>query len=295
MEDAIWIQQLHSCGLLKRSFLPDNLTESLRTLVRQRKALLHDRNRCIQRIQKNFELMNLKIHTVISDIMGETGKKIIEAIINGQREAKNFLPLIDKRIQASDENIVKSLEGNWRPECLFLVKQCYVQYQQLQQHICDCEQEVENILQQMIAIKNDGIIEPVESQPVEQKTAVTPKAGNIKKKKKNKNTPKYDVRQYLLKIHEVDVLDIFGISEISALEILSETGRKKSFTPSLFGENAVGNCNNSQPLFTITFTDADVSQPFESLAATVYKPDVFADATFNPVQPLQFASGPVLS
>jgi len=228
MEDATWIQQLHSCGLLNRSFLPDDLTESLRSLVRQRKALLHDHSRCVQRIQKNFELMNLKIHTVISDIMGKTGKKIIEAIIKGQREAKNFLPLIDERIQASKDDIIKSLEANWRPECLFLIKQCYLQCEQLQQHICDCEKEVENILQQMVAIQNEGIIEPVESQPIQQKDADTAKAGNIKRerknKKKNKNTPKYDVRQYLLKIHGVDVIDIFGVSEISALEILSETG-----------------------------------------------------------------------
>src|SRR5205823_13563637 len=74
MSDAAWIQMLHTCGLLKSSFLPDDLTETMRTLVRQRKALLHDSTRCIQRIQKNFELMNLKIHTVIADITGKTGK-----------------------------------------------------------------------------------------------------------------------------------------------------------------------------------------------------------------------------
>src|SRR5438477_123158 len=72
MSDAAWIQLLHSCGLLRSSFLPDDLTETLRTLVRQRKAWLQDSNRCIQRIQKNFELMNIKIHTVIRDIMGKT-------------------------------------------------------------------------------------------------------------------------------------------------------------------------------------------------------------------------------
>lgn len=222
MQDAIWIQQLHSCGLLTRSFLPDNLTESLRTLVRQRKVLLQDSSRCIQRIQKSLELMNIKIHTVISDITGVTGRAIIEAIINGEREAINFLPLIDRRIQAPQEEIVKSLQGNWRSECVFLIKQCYTQYQQLQQHINDCEKEAEIILQQMAAVQNEGIIETVQTEPKDE--SQTKIYNGKKKKKKNKNAPRYDVRQYLQQIHGVDVMDIFGISEISALEILSETG-----------------------------------------------------------------------
>ncbi len=224
IEDAAWIQQLHSCGLLTRSFLPDDLTETLRSVVRQRRALLQDTNRCIQRIQKNLELMNVKIHTVINDIMGKTGKAIVEAIINGERKAENFLPLIDRRIQATQEDIIKSLEANWRSECLFLIKQCYTQYQQLQDYLLDCDKEVENILGQMSAVQNEGVIEAVEDSMTTQQNREPAKATPIKKKKKSKNTPVYDVRQYLHQIHGVDVLDIFGISEISAMEIFSETG-----------------------------------------------------------------------
>jgi transposase len=169
--------------------------------------------------------MNIKIHTVINDIMGKTGKAIVEAIINGERKAENFLPLIDSRIQASDEDIIKSLEGNWRPECLFLIKQCYSQYQQLQQHLVDCDKEVENILGQMSAVQSEGIIETAEAPSDQQDSRDDTKASTIKKKKrKSKNSPVYDVRQYLHQIHQVDVLDIFGISEISAMEILAETG-----------------------------------------------------------------------
>jgi transposase len=225
MADAAWIQQLHSCGLLKSSFLPDDQTETLRTLVRQRKALLQDSNRCIQRIQKNFELMNIKIHTVIRDIMGKTGKAIIEAIINGEREARNFLPLIDGRIRASEEEIEKSLEGNWRSECLFLVKQCYKQYQQLQSHILECEKEIEEVLRQMVATSTEDSMQSRESQEQD--------ATKKSVKKKSKNAPEYDVRAYLRQIHQVDVLEIFGISETSALEILSETGTDLSRWPTV--------------------------------------------------------------
>jgi transposase len=229
MSDAAWIQMLHSCGLVKSSFLPDDLTETIRTLVRQRKALLHDSTRSIQRIQKNFELMNLKIHTVIADITGKTGKAIIEAIIAGERKPGNFLPLIDERILATEEDILKSLEGNWRRECVFLVKQCYQHYNQLLAHIKDCENEIETILQEMAAVANEGIIESVPANTDGDRKPQKEK--EKKKKKKNKNTPAYNVRAYLQQVHGVDVLEIFGISEISALEILSETGTDLSRWP----------------------------------------------------------------
>jgi len=230
MEDAAWIQQLHSCGLLKRSFLPDDLTESLRSVVRHRRTLLQEASRCVQRIQKNLELMNLKIHTVINDLMGKTGKAIIEAIINGVRKGEQFLPLVDVRIQASEEEIIKSLEGNWRPENLFLVKLCYIQYQQIQEHVRACDREVEGILGQMMAMQNEGLIEGVEEPIGLQNTAESRKAvvGSKQKKRKSKNSPAYNVRKYLHQIHGVDVLDIFGISEISAMQIFAETGRDLS-------------------------------------------------------------------
>ena len=171
--------------------------------------------------------MNLKIHTVLSDITGKTGKAIIEAIIAGERKPQNFLPLMDERILATQEDILKSLAGNWRTECVFLVKQCSRQYKELQAHISECEKEIEGMLEHMAAATNEGIIEPVMENKQEKSTG---KKEN-KKKTKNKNTPCYDVRGYLEQIHRVDVLEIFGISEISALEILSQTGTHLSKWP----------------------------------------------------------------
>jgi transposase len=223
MSDAAWMQRLHTAAIFTRSFLPDDLTESLRTVVRQRGALIEDANRCVQRIQKNLELMNIKIHTVINDIMGKTGTAILDAIINGEREPENFLPFVDSRIKASKENILKSLEGNWRRECLFLIEQCYTQYKQLQQHMSACDKEVESILEQMQASQNEGIIE-AQSQRKDS-PALTQAGKGKQRKRKSKNTPVFDVRKDLHQIHGVDVLDIYGISEISALKIFSETGR----------------------------------------------------------------------
>jgi transposase len=212
VEDARWIQKLHSCGLLRSCFLPDDATESLRSLVRHRKSLIEDSTRYVLRMEKAMELMNIKIHSVISDIMGKTGTSIIEAIIAGERQAENFLTHVDARIKADAHTVVKSLRGNWRREQLYLLKDNYHLYQMVHQHIDRCEKEIESILQVQAAVGNEGIIESIE--PAPQK----------KRKKKSKNTPAFNVVAYLQKIHGVDVTDIYGISEGSALEILAETG-----------------------------------------------------------------------
>ena len=160
MEDAMWIQKLHSCGLLRSSFLPDDATESLRSLVRHRKRLLEDGSKYVLRMQKALELMNIKLHAVISDIMGKTGKAIVQAILGGERKAENFLQYIDSRIKAPAETIRKSLVGNWRPEHLFLLEENYKLYEFIQQRVSRCDQEIEQYLQKQAAISNEGIVEP---------------------------------------------------------------------------------------------------------------------------------------
>jgi len=79
-------------------------------------------------MEKALELMNIKVHTVIRDLTGKTGTAIIEAIIGGERNANNFLPFIDYRIRADHQVIVKSLEGNWRIEQLFILEENYTCY-----------------------------------------------------------------------------------------------------------------------------------------------------------------------
>ena len=218
MDDAQWLQKLHSCGLLTTSFLPDNETETLRTIVRFRRTLLQDSSRYVLRMEKALELMNIKIHSTISDIMGKTGKAIIEAIINGERNAGNFIKHVDPRIKAARSEIIKSLEGTWRQEHLFTLEQCYQLYNYVQQKIRDCDKEIEILLQQMAAIHHDGIIEEI---PASAENRTVPPA---KQKKKTKNQPAFDVRAYLTKVHGVDVTSIYGMSETTSLEVLSETG-----------------------------------------------------------------------
>lgn len=219
--DAMWIQRLHSCGLLTSCFLPDEHTETLRTLVRFRKSLVQDSSRYILRMQKSLELMNIKVHTVISDIVGKTGTAIIEAIIEGERKPEKFMPYVDKRIKADKQTLIKSLEGNWRSEHLTTLKLSYEMYKIFQMKIEECEKEIEKTLQEYDVYKDDK-----DNKDDIHQTEVTQQDSSEKKKKtpKTKNSTSIDVNTCLKKIHGIDVMEIYGISGIGGLEILSETG-----------------------------------------------------------------------
>lgn len=220
-DDAMWIQKLHSCGLLKSSYLPDGQQDALRTLVRFRRTLVQDCSRFVNRMQKSMELMNIKFHTVISDIVGETGRAVVEAIIGGERNAENFLPLIGTRIKADHETIRKSLEGNWLEEHVFALKQSYEMYKIFQERIGQFDKQIQKQLEQYEAQCNEGVIEIKKSDT--NKSEADNRAPG-KQKQKNKNHPRFDVRGFLERIHGVDVLAIYGLSELSGLEILAETG-----------------------------------------------------------------------
>ena len=216
--DAQWIQQLHACGLLKSSYLPEEEQEGLRSLVRYRHTLIEDSSRFVLRMQKSLELMNIKIHTVISDLMGKTGRAIIDAIVNGERQAEHLITLVDPRIKADRATIIKSLQGTWREEHLFTLKESYRFYLFYQQEIICCDQAIEKQLIQYEAFIQEGNIElPAKAEATKQKV-----------KKNQKNPLTFNTAHYLQRIHQVNVLAIYGLSEISALEILAETGTDMS-------------------------------------------------------------------
>ena len=228
--DAQWLQQLHSCGLLNSCYLPDEAQEALRTLTRYRKCLVGDSSRFVLRMQKALELMNIKLHTVIRDITGKTGIAILEAIIGGERKAENFLPFVDRGIKADHATIVASLQGNWREEHLFTLAQSYQFYQFYQQRIASCDLQIERQLQQLNSLVNTP--EPQVYAPNAPTAEVALQLNSKQpKKKKNKNSPRFDIRTYLKSIHGVDVVAIYGISDTAALEILAETGTNLSKWP----------------------------------------------------------------
>src|SRR3954454_1450595 len=186
--------------------------------MRFRSILLHDSNRQVLRMQKSLELMNIKLHTVISDIVGQTGAAIIEAIVAGQRDAARLLPLVGPRIKADRDTIVKSLQGNWREEHLFTLAACYELYKYYKVKMEECDKKIEEQLQRYEALRNEGERRAAaELKEAEQKTPNNKKA-------RFKNHPRFNVRGYLQRILRVDVLDIYGLSSNSGLQLLSECG-----------------------------------------------------------------------
>lgn len=205
--DAIWLQKLHSCGLLQKSFQPEGEIRVLRTYVRQRKNLIRISSDSVRRMQKALELMNIKLHVVISDIIGKTGLQIVSAIINGERDPDELIKLKDPRIKATEEEIKKSLVGIWKEEYLFLLKQAYDEYHFFQSQIDVCEQKIAKQLLLQVAQILDGEIVDL---PI--------------KKKHNKNQFHIEIRPALKTLVGVDLCEIEGVNEISCLELLSEIG-----------------------------------------------------------------------
>ena len=116
VQESQWLLKLHTYGLLNNSFHPASAIRTLRTYWRQRAARVEAAATCILRMQKALTQMNLQLANVISDLSGVTGQKIVRAIVAGEHDPQQLAKLRDARIQASHEEIAKSLEGNWHPE-----------------------------------------------------------------------------------------------------------------------------------------------------------------------------------
>jgi hypothetical protein len=121
-------------------------------------------------MQKALELMNIKIHTVISDILGRTGLQMLRAILAGERNADELVKLKDSRIKASDSDLKKSLTGIWKDEYLFMLKQAYDEYMFYQSQINECENRIQQVLLSHAAQLLDGDITTLLPQLSEKKS-----------------------------------------------------------------------------------------------------------------------------
>jgi len=140
--DAAWLQQLHAAGLLRASFRPHKEILPLRYLMRHRGDLVAQAGQQVQLMQKVLTEMNLHIHHVFSDVDGTSAQAIITAILEGQRDADKLAALRDHRCRASLDKIKAALLGDYRAEYLFVLKQCQTRWQQLNQSILQCDEEI---------------------------------------------------------------------------------------------------------------------------------------------------------
>jgi transposase len=147
VSDCQWLQFLHSVGLLRASFRPDQEVCAVRSLLRHRENLVQMAATHIHHMQKALDQMNLQLHHVISDITGQTGLAIVDAILAGERDPLVLAKLRNQRIKASEEVIAKSLVGDYRPEHLFTLRQSLAAYRSYQKLIDDCDREIHQHLE----------------------------------------------------------------------------------------------------------------------------------------------------
>lgn len=210
VKDAQWLQRLHSFGLLRGCYQPDNEFRTLRTYVRERKKLTEMMTTATNRMLKSLEMMNIKTKMVISDIHGKTGTAVINAILKGERNPHKLLQHKDRRIKASNEEFVLALEGNWKDEQLYILNQQYKTYIFFNEQ----RQQLDLRIEKTLILLSDSIGRQVN----------VVKDLETKRSAKSKTSPDFDVQKYLKGILGIDPTEIYGVRESSALTILSETG-----------------------------------------------------------------------
>lgn len=205
--DAEWLMLLHSYGLLRPCYQPDNLTREVRNLVRHRDNLIRSGSREVLHIQKEMEQMNLKLDNVLSDILGKSGQRIIEAILEGERNPERLADLADRRCRKSRAEIAKSLEGTWDEDHLFVMRQSMETYRFYQEKILECETKIASLLDKYEIVDEDM-------------------ANRIRcgKQRQMRGEVSVDVEMSGYTMWGVNVMTMPGISSNSVLRLMAELG-----------------------------------------------------------------------
>ncbi|MGH2350447.1 MAG: IS110 family transposase, partial [Chloroflexota bacterium] len=214
--DCQWIQRLHAHGLLPASFRPPAGVAVLRHYLRQRAELVRNGARHIQHMQKALEQMNLKLPEVLSDITGLTGRKVITAILAGERDPLTLARLRDKHCRNSTDTIARALRGSWRPEALFALRQAWDSWQHYQGQL----RAVEAVIQQQLhRLKKSQELPPLPPKP--------------RQRGRQPNDPRFEVRAALYYVTGVDLTELEGIADVTALVVVSEVGLDMSRFPTV--------------------------------------------------------------
>jgi transposase len=151
MNDAMWIADLLACGLIKASFVPEEEIQELRSLTRTRKQLVREQTRHVQRLEKTLEEANIKLGAVISDLMGASGRRMIEAMIAGERDPHRLASLAERTIKASPKALYDALHGRLREQHRFLLQLHLQQWDAIDAAIRRIDQRVAEHIERMDA------------------------------------------------------------------------------------------------------------------------------------------------
>jgi len=216
VQESQWLLKLPTCGLLRDSFRPPDEIRALRSLWRLRDRHVKEAARAVQHMQKSMITMNIQLSNAISDITGVTGQAIIRAVLAGERNPGELAKLRDRRVKATEQEVARSLEGNWRADMLFELQQAVDAYDFIQKQVAECDQR----LQTLLAV--------LPTREVEADVVTTQAAGKPARKKrsrgKHKNVPRFDLHAELKRVCGVDLTSIDGVDIMTAQTVVAELG-----------------------------------------------------------------------
>jgi transposase len=146
VNDATWLAELLAHGLIRASFVPNTQTQEMRNLLRTRKQLVREQSSHMLRVQKTLEDANIKVDSVLSDLMGKSGRAMIEALIAGETDPVKLAGLADRRVKASPEKLREALRGRVTKHHRFLLHLHLSQIDALEAAIATLDAQVEENL-----------------------------------------------------------------------------------------------------------------------------------------------------
>lgn len=223
VQDCQWLQQLHACGLLSKSFVPPEQIRALRSYTRLRDDHIRTGAMYVHLMQKALDQLNVKLHTVISQIQGESGLAVVRAILQGERDAVKLANLCDERIlKKKRREVERSLEGIWKDEHLFALKQALGGWEFCQAQVVECDAAITA----QMSVLTRGRPQPPEP-------PASGPASPVKKHGPRHHVPQIpDLHQSLLTLSGGrDAAQLPGFTITSWLKLLSEVGTDLSRWP----------------------------------------------------------------
>ena len=217
VQECQWLMRLHTYGLLRACFLPAPEIHGIRTVWRLRDQHIKDAGRCIQHMQKSLIAMNVQLHNALSDIGGTSGQAIIRALLAGQRDPKTLAALRDRRCMASEEEIVHSLQGVWKPDVLFELQQAVDAYDFYRQQMAKCDEQLKQHMALLPARRVETLVSSAEPSP-------TDMSKKSRSRKPQGNEPAFDLGAELERILSVNATTIDGINVMTFQTVLAEVG-----------------------------------------------------------------------
>ena len=203
VQDCQWLQKLMTLGFLRAAWRPNGEVCTVRAVARQRDVLVAEQASWVQRMQKALVEMNIQLTEVLTDVMGMTGQAVIRAIVAGERDPKVLAQHRNGRVKAKIEDITRALTGNWRDEHLFVLGQALAMYDDIGQHLAECDAKLKALLTELGQSEVD--------------LGKAPRVGS-------KVRQEFDARQVLANWAGVDLTRINGLGLAAVMKILSEIG-----------------------------------------------------------------------